>query len=149
MSAALMTLFAMSIVGALGMAVYGLRVLLGRWENPRRPRVLLSVQPTAPMNQLQSQPQPAPPARPQVWVHPTTGVPTPMVPLVGVVAVAVLRSNESIDSPRDEIDAMPARDSAPGLHRLRLGGVMRDRPAAVGHVPALVEVREDVNVLCA
>src|SRR5205814_1341030 len=36
MSAVLMTLFAVSIAGALGMAFYGLRVLVGRWEQPRR-----------------------------------------------------------------------------------------------------------------
>ncbi len=85
MSAALMTLFAVSIVGALGMAVYGLRVLLGRWEKPRRPKVLLSV---APVNQLQ--PQPAP-MQPQVWVHPTAGAPMPMAPLAGVATPPPLR----------------------------------------------------------
>lgn len=83
MSAALMTLFAVSIAGALCMAVYGLRVLLGRWENPRRPKVLLSV---APVNQLQPQP-----AQPQVWVHPTAGAPMPMAPLVGVATPPPLR----------------------------------------------------------
>jgi hypothetical protein len=90
MSAALMTLFAVSIVGALGMAVYGLRVLLGRWETPRRPKVLLSVQPAAPVNQLQRQPQPQP-AQPQVWIHPTAGAPMPMVPLAGVATPPPLR----------------------------------------------------------
>ncbi|HSJ99648.1 MAG TPA: hypothetical protein VK932_00350 [Kofleriaceae bacterium] len=88
MSAALMTLFAVSIVGALGMAVYGLRVLLGRWETPRRPKVLLSV---APVNQLQPQPAPIQPAQPQVWIHPTAGVPMRMAPLAGVATPPPLR----------------------------------------------------------
>ncbi len=91
MSAALMTLFAVSIVGALGMAVYGLRVLVGRWEKPRRPKVLLSVQQHAPVNQLQPQPQPIPTAAPQVWVHPTTAAPVPMAPLIGVATPPPLR----------------------------------------------------------
>jgi hypothetical protein len=39
MSAALVILFAASVLGALGMAVYGFRVLVSRWEQPRRRQV--------------------------------------------------------------------------------------------------------------
>lgn len=35
MSATLITLFAVSLLGALSMAIYGFRVLVGRWEQPR------------------------------------------------------------------------------------------------------------------
>lgn len=63
MPAVLMTLFAVSILGTLGLAAYGLRVLLGRWEQPRRPKVLLSVPQLAPVNP--SQPiRPATPSAP-------------------------------------------------------------------------------------
>ena len=74
MSAVLMTLFAVSILGALWMAVYGLRVLVGRWEQP--PRYEPGTMPPAPhtVNAV----QPLPPAAVPVWVAPSGSAPPPM-----------------------------------------------------------------------
>jgi hypothetical protein len=79
MSAVLMTLFAVSIAGALVMAVYGLRVLVGRWEQPRRLRhkaQLSAPQPT-PVQPVPVQVTPLVP--PPVWVSPVAAVPVPLV----------------------------------------------------------------------
>ena len=91
MSAVLMTLFAVSILGALGMAVYGLRVLVGRWDQPQRFRQELqlnAVQPMPihqpvpqpmPMPMAQGLPMPQPIPMPQpVWVPPVSAAPAPM-----------------------------------------------------------------------
>lgn len=69
MSAALITLFAVSIVGALGMAFYALRVLLGRWDRPQhfRPK---------PPPMMPAQPQQARPVPPAQYLAPP--VPRPM-----------------------------------------------------------------------
>jgi hypothetical protein len=114
MPAVLMTLFAVSILGALGLAAYGLRVLLGRWEQPRRPKVLRSVPQLAPVNPSQpirpvapSAPPPLPPsvaarsssvtpARPSTPVFapapawtPPTRAPSPAQPRSGSVPPAL------------------------------------------------------------
>jgi hypothetical protein len=93
MTAVLMTLFAVSILGALGMAIYGLRVLVGRWDQPRQHQALLSVPKLPPLNPLQpqprsQQPQPRPRSKPQppapVWVPPAGSAPAPLVAPVGL-----------------------------------------------------------------
>lgn len=85
-----MTVFAVSIIGALGMAVYGLGVLVGRWEQPRRLRrkQLAAPQPP-PVRPLQAPPlqvhvQVRPPEPPRVWVPPAGVVPRPMAVPVGM-----------------------------------------------------------------
>jgi len=80
MSAVLMTLFAVSIFGALCMAVYGLRVLVGRWEQPRRHEALRSVPKLPPLGPLQARPPQAAP----VWVPAAGSAPAPMVAPVGI-----------------------------------------------------------------
>ncbi len=94
MSAVLMTLFAVSIAGALGMAVYGLRVLVGRWEQPRRLRHKAQLAAPQPVPAPPA-PAPAPPmpavtggsshgAPPPVWVAPMTAVPAPLLSPAGM-----------------------------------------------------------------
>jgi hypothetical protein len=90
-----MTLFAVSILITLGLAAYGLRVLVSRWEQPRRPSVLLSVQPLAPV----PAPQPAPPATPPVWIRPAFGAPAPMAPLMGVATPPPMKVPEAAAAP--------------------------------------------------
>jgi hypothetical protein len=85
MSGALITLFAISALGALGMAIYGFRVLLGRWEQPRH-RQVPQVAPPPPI-----QVAPPPPAVQQVapvagWVamprpYPAPPPPPPFAPM--------------------------------------------------------------------
>jgi hypothetical protein len=84
MSAVLMTLFAVSIVGVLGMAGYGLRVLVSRWERPRQHNALLSVPMLPPLNPLQPMRPAPPPGAAPVWVPPSGSVPMPMVAPVGL-----------------------------------------------------------------
>jgi hypothetical protein len=88
MSAVLMTLFAVSILGALGMAFYGLRVLISRWEQPRRfqgpsapePAVVQQVRPMPAPQQV----QPSQQVQPPVWVAPAGVAPPPMTALPGL-----------------------------------------------------------------
>lgn len=71
MSGALITLFVVSALGALGMAAYGFRVLIGRWEQPRH-RHVPRVAPPPPVQQVapvpgwvaMPRPYPAPPPPP-------------------------------------------------------------------------------------
>jgi hypothetical protein len=83
MSAVLITVFAVSIVGALGMALYGLRVLIGRWEQPRRLRHEAQ-RPLPPLHLAPSPVQQAPQAAPPVWVSPTGPAPAPLVAPIGI-----------------------------------------------------------------
>jgi hypothetical protein len=68
MSAVLMLVFAVSVLGALAMAGYGLRVLVGRWDRPVQPP--LRAQQPPPQRPLQAVP---------IWVPPAGSVPAPMV----------------------------------------------------------------------
>jgi hypothetical protein len=87
MSAALITLFAVSALGALGMAVYGFRVLISRWEQPRTPR-LPRVEPPPPSGPALAAPPPSRHVVPVVgWgaaVAPRSAPPPP--PQFGVMA---------------------------------------------------------------
>jgi hypothetical protein len=86
MSVALMILFAASIAGALGMAIYGLRVLVGRWEQPRRSASRMpSVPESSGVRPIQSSlPPQASWSTQQVWIPPTGFVPPRMIAPVGI-----------------------------------------------------------------
>jgi hypothetical protein len=136
MSVALMTVFAVSIFGALGMAVYGLGVLIGRWEQPRRLRRKQLAAPPPLVKPIQAPPIQAPSIQARapelrIWVSPAGVLPHPMVVPAGMatpppinVPVPDLRPAPSPPAPpafvrpstrptRPEIPARLARGSIP------------------------------------
>lgn len=121
MSAVLMTLFAVSILGALGMACYGLRVLVGRWDQPHRfpPAPLPRPAPIQP-----APPAPQPLAPPPVWVAPMGPAPAPLMipqgvatprPLVLPTAVPPV-AHAAPMPPRPPTPRPPTPRAVPGTH---------------------------------
>ena len=95
-----MTLFAVSIFGALSMALYGLRVLVSRWDQPRQSAALRPVPKLPPLGPLQ--PQVARPTQPPpVWVSPagTAPVPAPLVVPVGIATPPPMMMSPAGPSP--------------------------------------------------
>ena len=136
MSAALITLFVVSALGALAMAIYGFRVLVGRWEQPRyrevsrvAPLPPLQMLPPPPVQQVVPAPHwvatpPAPPAPPA----PRTPPPTP--PVLGRMTAAGTPAPVLIaPPPAPAFVPVPARPLPPGLHdapRLARGSIPPD-----------------------
>ena len=70
------------------------------------------------------------------------------IPPGGLVPVAVLRSDATVTTMRDEIDSPSARDMASDFHCVSLGAVMGQGTASSEECPTTVDaVPDDVEIV--